>query len=371
MTRPKVDKSGALRSSRSRGHRTSELRDFIVDAVATGTPSVARATARHFGITRQAVHKHIRALIQDGVLSEEGVRRGKRYALAVISTLDGRDLPLDGLEEHVVWQQLVLPWLDGTVSENVARIAHFGVTEMINNAIDHSEGTKLFFSARRTARVVEFFLHDDGIGIFQKIRQALRLADEREGVLELTKGKLTTDPERHSGEGIFFTSRMCDAFTLASGETALLTQRGVDWALESAASEGTLVVMKINLDTTKTPNDVFDEYATVDGGFDRTNVPVSLAKYGPDALVSRSQAKRLLSRFERFKEVILDFHDVTTIGQAFADEVFRVFAKSHPDVRLIPINANARVKRFIQRAELAALEERGVPVSGSGEPSSE
>ncbi|MFH0342837.1 MAG: STAS-like domain-containing protein, partial [Chromatiales bacterium] len=67
-------------------------------------------------------------------------------------------------------------------------------------------------------------------------------------------------------------------------------------------------------------------------------------------LVSRSQAKRLLTRVERFKTVTFDFTEVDYIGQAFADEVFRVFASRHPEVELIAIKANASVKRMIQRA---------------------
>ena len=50
-------------------------------------------------------------------------------------------------------------------------------------------------------------IDDDGEGIFKKIKNALNLLDEKQAVLELAKGKLTTDPSRHTGEGIFFTSR--------------------------------------------------------------------------------------------------------------------------------------------------------------------
>lgn len=351
-----------------RRERTNDLRAFIVDKVEAREPSVARVTAKHFGITRQAVHKHIRALVVDGLIAEEGIRRGKRYSLAIVSRIT-RDFPLAGLEEHEVWQDVIKPWL-ADVPDKVSRILVFGITEMINNAIDHSEGTTLFIAGRRTARIVEFFLQDDGVGIFQKIQNALGLADEREGVLELTKGKLTTDPSRHSGEGIFFTSRMCDSFSLMSGTTALVTNRGVDWALEMSpdGSKGTLVVMKVKLDTERGPQDVFDQYSSIDGGFAKTNVPVTLAKYAVDGLVSRSQAKRLLSRFERFQEVMLDFAGVDSIGQAFADEVFRVFARMHPEVTLTPINANARVSLFINRARIGATEDRGVPLSERRDP---
>lgn len=112
--------------------------------------------------------------------------------------------------------------------------------------------------------------------------------------------------------------------------------------------------INVKFNTTKTPAAVLDEYSSVDTGFSKTHVPVALAAYGESNLISRSQAKRLLARFECFAEVILDFENVKSIGQGFADEVFRVFALNHPEVHLIPIRANVKVERFIQRAQLAA-----------------
>ncbi len=70
-------------------------------------------------------------------------------------------------------------------------------------------------------------------------------------------------------------------------------------------------------------------------------------------LITRSQAKRLMQRVERFRTVVLDFAGVTSIGQAFADEVFRVFANAHPDVELVPVHAVPQVQQMIRRAEVA------------------
>jgi hypothetical protein len=99
--------------------------------------------------------------------------------------------------------------------------------------------------------------------------------------------------------------------------------------------------------------EVFDRFSDSleeDYGFTRTQVPVSLARFGDENLVSRSQAKRLLARFDRFKEVTLDFSGVETIGQAFADEIFRVFRGEHPEVHLVPVNVAPAVERMIRRA---------------------
>ena len=54
--------------------------------------------------------------------------------------------------------------------------------------------------------------------------------------------------------------------------------------------------------------------------------------------------------FEKFKTVVLDFAGVEEIGQAFSDEIFRVFATSHPEVDLISVNAAVGVQQMIVRA---------------------
>jgi hypothetical protein len=77
---------------------------------------------------------------------------------------------------------------------------------------------------------------------------------------------------------------------------------------------------------------------------------VALARAEGEKLISRSQAKRILARVERFREVVLDFEGIDSIGPAFADEMFRVFASRHPQVSMLPIRANPDVSRMIARA---------------------
>jgi len=53
---------------------------------------------------------------------------------------------------------------------------------------------------------------------------------------------------------------------------------------------------------------VFDEFTdSEEYTFDKTVVPLRLAQHEGEKLVSRSQAKRVAHRFERFKRVELDF----------------------------------------------------------------
>ena len=59
-------------------------------------------------------------------------------------------------------------------------------------------------------------IKDNGIGIFKKIVRDHNLKNENEAIFELKKGKLTSDAENHSGEGIFFTSKVVDYFLISS-----------------------------------------------------------------------------------------------------------------------------------------------------------
>lgn len=335
--------------------RTGDIRRFILEHVEAHPDDISKLTAEKFGITRQAVNKHMTRLRTEGALSESGKTKGRAYKLAPLTQWHGAYNIGPALAEDQIWITDIRPNL-GELPQNVMNIWHHGFTEMFNNAIDHSEGTTIRVTIARTAIDTEMSIGDNGIGIFQKIQKALSLLDARHALLELSKGKLTTDPKRHSGEGIFFTSRMFDSFDIHSGEIMYSHEFGKpeDWLLEfpTKIGPGTLVLMKLNNHTARTTTKVFDQFAFgADFGFNKTVVPVRLAQYGNDQLISRSQAKRLLARVELFKIVIFDFRDVPTIGQAFADEIFRVFAADHPNIELQPLHASSEVKRMIDRVK--------------------
>lgn len=339
--------------SGEREARREAIRRFILEQAEKQGKDIVRATAERFGITRQAVNKHIKPLVDQGLLVPVGATRTRRYLLSVLSQ-QLFTLNLSGLEEHVVWRSQVEPHLRD-LAANVIDIWHYGFTEMLNNAIDHSEGATVAIELKRTATRTVVAIADDGVGIFRKIQAALGLEDERHAVLELTKGKLTTDPERHTGEGIFFTSRVFDEFAILSGGVYLSHRYGEheDWIIEQdRVTEGTGVFLVLDNNAQRSVEQVFNQFTSEeeDFGFTKTVVPVHLVKYGNERLVSRSQAKRLLARVDRFKTVLLDFSGVESIGQAFADEIFRVFRKQHPEVAILPCNTNEAVERMINRA---------------------
>lgn len=340
--------------------RGEDVRRFILEHVEKHPADISRFTAQHFGVTRQAVNKHLQRLTSEHALAETGQTRNRSYKLSPLLEWRGQYNITVDLAEDLVWRNDIHP-LMGQMPDNALGIWHYGFTEMFNNAIDHSGGTEIYIRVRKTAANTEMMLFDNGVGIFKKIQTAMNLLDERHAIFELSKGKLTTDPDNHTGEGIFFTSRVFDSFDILSGGVYFSHKFGdaEDWIIERERFEtGTAVWMKLNNHTARTTKKVFDQYSSgEDYGFNKTVVPVRLAQYGDDKLISRSQAKRLLSRIELFKIVIFDFSGVDAIGQAFADEIFRVFARQHPKIELLTIKTNSEVRRMLGRAKAGRTKE--------------
>lgn len=341
--------------------RSKAIHDFILERIETHPLDISAMVTKEFGISRQAACRHMRQLVGNGFIETSKTSHHVKYELKELESKQYDFNVKDPLEEDKVWTAYVKPVITNFTNANAYDILYYGFTEIFNNALDHSEGEIVNVTISIDANNIKLVVKDDGIGIFKKIQGHFDLDDSRHALLELSKGKITSDPERHTGEGIFFASRMFDCFFIWSQYLSYIRHSDDDWLLEYRAIEhiGTYVSMRIRHNTNKTSTEVFEKYASEanDYGFTRTHVPVNLALYEGETLVSRSQAKRLLARVDRFKEVWLDFKDVKSIGPAFADEIFRVFAKAHPNIQLFWSNANPMVEKMIHRA----MSNGGVP----------
>ncbi len=145
---------------------------------------------------------------------------------------------------------------------------------------------------------------------------------------------------------------MKDGFAILTGDVYFSHENGKeeDWILERDRPDtGTSVFMDLANNSERTDQEVFDRFASdeEDYGFTKTVVPVRLARHGAEKLLSRSQAKRLLARVDRFRTVIWDFKDVDSIGRAFSDEIFRVFEKNNPGILLMTTNTVPEVDKMI------------------------
>ncbi len=324
-----------------------EVIERLFAARTTITSSEVAASA---GVTRQAAHYHLSRMVERGLLVAEGAGRSSHYRLRAHHS---NSYALASLTEHEVWgdEQIALRQIDPDILEpsNLRQLLTFTFTEMVNNAIDHSRGNTLNTRWFVESDQLGFEVEDDGVGAFASIRQARGLADDYQAVGELSKGKQTTDPDHHSGLGIFFTSQMVHRFVISANQLAWTVNNEIgDFAISwlDQPRSGTLVRCEIRRDTSLTPREVFDRLSDpVTSRFNRTTIHVALFDQGD--FVSRTEAKLIGARLDGFEVVELDFSGIDQIGQGFADELFRVWVSEHPTSRLVPVNANPAVAAMV------------------------
>jgi biotin operon repressor/anti-sigma regulatory factor (Ser/Thr protein kinase) len=258
--------------------------------------------AEELGISRQAVSLHLRQLIADGAVFKTGSTRAARYLpgnAAPEARAFKRKLKIDGLQESVVYEKATIALNLPTLADNVESIVHYAFTEMLNNAIDHSRSPDCTVDINLDARRLRFEVRDHGIGVFQSIADKFDLDNEQDALVELVKGKTTTMPEAHSGEGIFFVSRAADRFVLRSHRLQLEWNRKLDdvFVSDTRLLKGTLVQFEVAVDSRTRLENVFEEFAPeeYDFKFEKTQVLVKLLR---ENYVSRSEAKRLMHNLD-------------------------------------------------------------------------
>lgn len=313
----------------------------------------SRDLSMHFGISRQALNVHLRALIDAGKLVKTGSTKNARYHISAKAEVKERfaaDFQVAGLDESRIYQRLSLSLnLSRWLKTDVESIANYAFTEMLNNVIDHSDSRRTRVRASLGAGKFSFEIKDWGKGVFASIAETYLLDSEQDAMVELVKGKTTTMPEAHSGEGIFFTSKAVDRFVLRSHRIQMEWDRAQGDVFVSTPryTKGTSVKVEIRRNSRLKLEDVFARYAPkeFDYQFQKTRVHVKLLNR---EYISRSEAKRLLQNLEKFRLLELDFRDVQAMGQGFADEIFRVFYNNYPDVEVHAIHASPVIQAMIQ-----------------------
>ncbi|MCD7762861.1 MAG: DUF4325 domain-containing protein [Lachnospiraceae bacterium] len=334
--------------------RREQIKGYILEKITERQDGIAKKTADNFQISLNSVYRYFREMEKDGIIKkgEKGYRLVNRQKTILLKRSKG-----ELLEEDSIFKEYIEEYIKG-LQDNVVRIWQYSFMEMMNNAIDHSLAEDVYLIVSQNYMDTTIMIVDNGVGIFQKIKDYYQYPELEDAIQELFKGKLTTDSEHHSGEGIFFTSRILDSFAAVSDGKIFahdkFSEKLMDIAEEDALKNltdgrGTIIYMRLSNFSKKVLKEVFDMFSDTDGGFVKTRVPVkNIFEMDP---VSRSQAKRLCQRLDKFREVELDFEGVQDIGQGFAHELFVVFQNAHKEVRLTPVNASADIEKMIHHVK--------------------
>jgi anti-sigma regulatory factor (Ser/Thr protein kinase) len=338
-----------------------DVRALILKRLREAQEVRASDIARGTGYSRVYVHRILKSLVEDGALMLIGKANQARYIapdkegerIRELQLTVRRILQNKNLAEHLVLADIKrATGIFIGLRKSVTSIVDYAFTEMLNNAIEHSQSSKIELSMARTKNDVRFEVTDYGVGIFDNIMTKKHLRGRMDAIQDLLKGKETTAPEGHSGEGIFFTSKIADSFIIRSSEKKLVFDNLGDdiYIRDLKPVKGTRVSFTVAVDTAKELTDVFSRYTDDSYTFSKTKVSVNLYQ-GETEYVSRSQARRILTGLEKFQTVELDFKGIETVGQAFADEVFRVWQTGHTKTKIVPYNAGENVMFMIRRAK--------------------
>lgn len=313
-----------------------------------------RNVARALRVSPATAHRLLQALVVGGTLQRIGQGRAARYRLRPVR----RRFRLASLDEHRVWDQIGAEIArTRPLPPDAARSLAYAVSEILNNAIDHSRGRHVdvmvaFEKGGATVTTVQ----DDGIGVFRRVCEDFGFPTPQDAIVQLEKGRLTSDPDRHSGEGLFFSSKAVTRFRIESQRVAwVVDNQAKDSGIApSDVRRGTRVRLEAVPGAMPRLEDLFASYTDRDTlQFTRTRSTVKLVGLG-QVLVSRSEAKRVLARLTEFRHVTLDFSGVEVVGQGFCDEILRVFARAHPKVTFNPVGMNHAVAFMVARARAAA-----------------
>lgn len=310
--------------------------------------------------TRQYLSQKVQELIKGEEILTTGTGTRIRYAHKSKKDLFTKKFEktyrTENLSEEKILEQIRQEALfRDNLKENVQSILEYALSEMINNAIEHSQSRSVKVKLLRDEDKFSFLVIDYGIGVFKNVMEKLKLESEYDAINEILKGKTTTQPKAHSGEGIFFTSKIANKFHINSKGFKLIVDNKINDVFVNKTKKsflGSEVYFEIETNSKKHLSDIFKEYQSNPDtyAFDKTKITVKLYTLGT-IYMSRSQARRILSNLDKFDHIILDFKDVPTIGQAFADEIFRVYKNSRPDVRIEIINTNDNIDFMIGRVE--------------------
>lgn len=334
----------------------SAVTQWITEAALQHPNDLPDVLMQRLSVGRRSALKTLQRLVAAQWLVRGGTARRPHYVPGLLRQVVRR-YRLAGLDEHQPWVRDFAPCL--VLSPDAARLARHAFTELVNNAIDHSGGSQVTVSMRQTPTHVQLLVSDDGCGLFHRLGEAFDLHDPAHAMLELSKGKLTSQPDHHSGRGLFFTARIADVLDLHANASAFQRRAwdGGRWhGTRALAAQGTSVFVAIALDSPRRVDTLLREHSA-DGagyGFERTVVPLRLLGSPRAGLDSRAQARQAAARLPQFRRAELDFSGIDELGHAFADELFRVFARANPAVELVPLHMAPRVQALVDSVRHAA-----------------
>lgn len=330
-----------------------KIKSYILRLIKDGRRDYVASAAEAFNVSRSSIYNYVKQMAADGLIEKNDSTYALKTNFYHYSFKNDGTLSEDRIYDRFISQHI-------TFQKNVNSIWNYAFTEMMNNAIEHSEAQNIDVRIAQSCFETQIMIADDGIGIFKNIQRFMQESRNedislRECVSLLFAGRFTTAKQHHTGEGIFFTSHIMDEFIIYSDDNFFTRNNFTssqieDGNLHSSMSmdRGTVVRMTLANNSKKVLSEVFNAFAPADEGFVKTAIPIVHMFPGGNP-VSRSEARRLLECISVFNDITLDFSGVEEIGQGFAHELFVLGRQKYPHIVLNTKNTCRSVDDMIKR----------------------
>ena len=330
-------------------HSSQQIKKFILDNLSHHEKDIIQAAINHFGISRQAIHKHMNNLISAKKVIAHGNTKGRYYQLMPMVNFS-KTIDINNGTTQEILKNFVSIHLK-SLPLNIQEIFEFSVGALLNNIFDHASALKIYLKIYITHEQAHFILADNGIGIFDHIRSGLSLTSNELAALELAKGDLTTDSNRHSGGELNTIIKLFDLVTIdSSGKSLKYSNYDDDWQIAySLQQKGTRIHLQIEPSSKRTCATIFNRIFKSEEK--KIKIPLNLLDISEYKIVnSRSQAKSVLRNIQKFKKIEFDFNKIDLIGPAFADELVRNVKSKNKTASIEWINCNKTVDLLMKRA---------------------
>ena len=329
---------------------SNKIKKFILDNLLLHQRDIIQTAILKFGISRQAVLKHMHALISEKKVIAHGKTRDRFYELRpevnFSKTIDlSKEYAYGEIINNQIFPQLLI------LTKNVREICEFSISAILNNINDHAEATSFYYKLYFNYKDIHIIVSDNGEGLFKHIQTRLELKNPQMAALEIAKGGITTDPDNHSGEELHTLINLFDQVTIDStGISLKFDNKSHSWMIDrSIHKKGTRIHLKIKPSSRRTCKEVFHRLFKSEQKSVR--IPVSLLKIHNAQIVnSRQQAQNILRNISDLKTIEFDFNNIDIIGPAFADELIRNTKKKNESANIKWINSNKMIDVLMSRA---------------------
>ena len=143
---------------------SKKIKKFILDNLSQHQKDIIQEAIVKFGISRQAVHRHMNSLIVEKKVAAFGNTKGRYYELMPMVNYNKTINIVSSKGPNHLLKKIILPHLK-SLSKNIYEIFEFSISALLNNVYAHADASKLYFKIFVNRDVSHFILSDNGIGI--------------------------------------------------------------------------------------------------------------------------------------------------------------------------------------------------------------